>query len=127
LRAVLIAIVFVYICICLSAQSQPAPLSISPPKVDFGAQGVNSQAPAVTVTIRNESKSPVTIQEILCSGIDFGSQNNCAQRLQAGNECTILVSFRPAIAGDRIGILQITASDSPQSHFIPLTGIGTDQ
>jgi len=113
--------------VCGLAQTQPtAGLSISPTKIDFGQQVVNSQSQPVTITISNRSQAPVAIQEILSSGIDFRSQNNCAGQLAAESQCTILVSFKPVIVGDRTGILQITA-DSPKSHFIPLTGTGTDQ
>ena len=129
MRIALAAIALSYIiCICGFAQTQPAAgLSIRPTKVDFGQQVVNSQSQPVTITISNRSPVPVAIQEILSSGIDFPSQNNCAGQLAVESQCTILVSFKPVIVGDRTGILQITASDSPKSHFIPLTGTGTDQ
>jgi hypothetical protein len=98
-------------------------------KIDFGAQAINSQsAPiAIAITISNHAGVPVTLEEILSSGIDFSTQNNCAQQLAPRAECSIQISFKPAILGDRTGILQITASDSASSHFIPLTGKGIDQ
>ena len=129
MRLALVAIALSYmISIYGFAQTQPASsgLSINPTKVDFGRHAVNSQS-QVPVTLSNRSQAPVAIQEILSSGIDFRSQNNCAEQLAAESQCTILVSFKPVIVGDRIGILQITASDSPNSHFIPLGGIGNAQ
>ena len=130
MRLALVAIALSYmISICGFAQTQPASsgLSINPTKVDFGRHAVNSQGQPVTIILSNRSQAPVAIQEILSSGIDFRSQNNCAEQLAAESQCTILVSFKPVIVGDRIGILQITASDSPNSHFIPLGGIGNAQ
>lgn len=130
MRLALVAIALSYmISICGFAQTQPTStgLSINPTKVDFGRRAVNSQGQAVTVTLSNRSQAPVAIQEIISSGIDFRSQNNCGEQLTSGTQCTIQVSFKPAIVGDRTGILQITASDSPNSHFIPLGGIGNAQ
>ena len=131
MRSVPAAIVFslLVFCFCGLAQTPAAPpaLTITPDKIDFGQHAVNSQSTAVTVTISNPSQAPIVIQEILSSGIDFPSQKDCGQQLQAGAQCTVQISFKPVIVGDRTGILQITASDSPNSHFVPLAGIGSAQ
>jgi P pilus assembly chaperone PapD len=108
-------------------QAAAAGLIIAPTRIDFGAQEINSQSAPIAVTISNHASVPVTLEEILPSGIDFTTQNNCGQQLAPGAECSIQMSFKPAIPGDRTGILQITASDSASSHFIPLAGKGIDQ
>jgi hypothetical protein len=122
----ILALIYVFsICMCVSGQTQPAAtLSIVPTKVEFGKQAVGSQATSVTVTLANPTAAPIAIQEILASGIDFPSRNNCGKQLAAGAQCTVEISFKPLTTGDRAGILQITASDSPGSHFVPLTGTG---
>jgi len=102
-------------------------LAIAPMQIDFGSQAINSPSAPVTVTISNRSTVPITFEEILSSGIDFTAQNNCGKQLAPGAECSQRISFKPAIPGDRTGILQITASDSTSSHFIPLSGKGIDQ
>jgi hypothetical protein len=110
------------------AQTQAATgLIIAPTKIDFGSQTINSQSAPVAITISNHASVPVALEEILSSGIDFSTQNNCGQQLSPGAECSIQISFKPAIPGDRTGIVQITASDSASSHFIPLAGKGIDQ
>ena len=111
------------------AQTPAAPggLVIVPTMIDFGSLAVNSQSALIAITISNRATVPVTLEEILASGIDFSTQNNCGKQIAPGAECSIQISFRPAIPGDRTGILQITASDSPSSHFIPLTGKGIGQ
>jgi hypothetical protein len=110
------------------AQTQAASgLVIAPTRIDFGSQAINSQSAPIAITISNHAGVPVTLEEILSSGIDFSAQNSCTQQLLPGAECSVQISFKPAIMGDRIGILQITASDSTSSHFIPLTGKGIDQ
>jgi hypothetical protein len=108
-------------------QASAIALMIAPSRIDFGPQPMNSESRPVTITISNRASTPVTLEEILSSGIDFSSQNNCGKQLAPGTGCSIQISFKPAIAGDRTGILQITASDSASSHFIPLSGIGTGQ
>jgi archaellum component FlaF (FlaF/FlaG flagellin family) len=105
-------------------QSTQAQLIIAPNKLDFGRQPLNSQSQPVTITITNRGSTPITLEEILSSGIDFPSQNGCGKELAPGASCSIQISFRPAITGERTGILQITASDSPNSHFVPLSGTG---
>jgi Abnormal spindle-like microcephaly-assoc'd, ASPM-SPD-2-Hydin len=110
------------------AQTQAAAgLVIAPTRIDFGSQPINSQSAPMAITISNHASVPVTLEGILPSGIDFSTQNSCAKQLAAGAECSIQISFKPAVPGDRTGILQITASDSTSSHFIPLTGKGIDQ
>jgi hypothetical protein len=112
----------------LAQTERPAAgLTIAPSKIDFPPQMVNSQSAPIAITISNDSTVPITLEEILPSGIDFSAQNNCGKQLAPGGECSIQISFKPAIPGDRTGILQITASDSASSHFIPLTGKGIDQ
>jgi hypothetical protein len=102
----------------------PAGLVIAPTKIDFGSQAINSQSAPIVITISNHASVRVTLEEILSSGIDFLALNNCGKQLAPEAECSIQISFTPAIPGDRTGILQITASDSASSHFIPLSGIG---
>jgi Abnormal spindle-like microcephaly-assoc'd, ASPM-SPD-2-Hydin len=129
LRSTLTGIVLLIICLPPGlAQTQgTAGLVIAPTRIDFGSQAISSQSALIAITISNRASVPVTLEEILASGIDFSAQNNCGKQLAPGAECSIQISFKPAIPGDRTGILQITASDSANSHFVPLTGKGTNQ
>lgn len=126
MRNTLIAIILLWIPVLdgLAQAPVPAQLVIAPDKIDFGRQPMNSQSQPAAVTITNRSSTPITLEEILSSGIDFPSQNGCGKQLASGDSCSIQISFKPAITGDRTGILQITASDSPNSHFVPLSGTG---
>ena len=130
MRGALAGAVLIVICFphaLTQTQAAVAELLISPSRIDFGSQAINSQSTPVTITISNQLSFPVILEEILSSGIDFAAQNNCGKELAPGAECSIKISFKPVIPGDRTGILQITASDSASSHFIPLTGRGIDQ
>jgi hypothetical protein len=129
LRSAVIGIGIALFIICFphrlaQAQAAPAGLVIAPARIDFGSQAINSQSAPTAITVSNHASVPVTLEEVLSSGIDFLAQNNCAHQLAPEAECSIQISFKPAIPGDRTGILQITASDSASSHFIPLSGIG---
>lgn len=101
-----------------------AGLTITPGKLDFGQQDLNSASQAVTVTIRNPAISPVPIEEIIASGIDFISHSDCGNQLAPGAECAVQIQFKPAETGDRSGILEILAADSAKPYFVPLTGTG---
>ena len=130
MRSALIEIALFIICLphgLAQTQAAAAGLAIAPKKIDFGSQAINSQSAPIAITISNHASVTVTLEEILTSGIDFSAQNNCGKQLASQAECSIQISFRPAIPGDRTGILQITASDSASSHFIPLSGKGIDQ
>jgi len=106
------------------AQSPPNALVITPPNVSFGQQSVASQSAPVQITVRNASNSAIHFNQILSSGIDFESRNNCGSDLEAGAQCTVQVSFKPAISGERMGALEIAASDAGSPHYVPLLGTG---
>lgn len=107
-----------------AAQNPPDALSISPPKIAFGQQSVASQSAPVEITLRNGSNSAIHFTQIISSGIDFESRNNCGNDLPAGAQCTVQVTFKPAISGDRMGAIAIAASDSGSPHYVPLRGTG---
>lgn len=106
------------------AQIEPQALEISPPKVAFEKRLVASESAPVEITVRNASNSPIHFNQIISSGIDFESRNNCGQELGAGAECTVQVTFKPAISGERMGAIEIAASDSGSPHYVPLSGTG---
>jgi len=112
------------LCAFGAAQNQPDALVISPQKVAFGKQLVASESAPVEITVRNASNSAIHFNQIISSGIDFESRNNCGLELAAGAECTVRVSFKPAISGDRMGAIAIAASDSGSPHYVPLAGTG---
>ena len=106
------------------SQTPPMGLQISPGLVDFGEAQVNSVTPPRTITLTNPTRSNITMQQIITSGIDFSEKHDCGQMLVPGAQCTIQVSFKPAISGQRIGNLDVMGSDPASPHFIALTGSG---
>jgi len=107
-----------------ATQNPPDALVISPQNVQFGKQSVASASAPVQITVRNASSSPIHFDQIISSGIDFESRNNCGNELAAGAECTLQVTFKPAISGDRMGAIEVAASDSGSPHYVPLVGTG---
>jgi Transmembrane protein 131-like N-terminal len=106
------------------SQTTPAGLQISPSRVDFGENTVNSDGPAHTVTVSNPTKSNITMDQIITSGIDFSEKHDCGQSLAPSAQCTIQVFFTPVISGPRTGNLDIMGSDLASPHFVALTGTG---
>jgi hypothetical protein len=106
------------------SQTPPTGLQISPGSIDFGEAQVDSANPAQTITLSNPTQSNITMQQVITSGIDFSEKHDCGETLAPGAQCTIQVSFRPAIPGPRIGNLDVMGSDPASPHFIALNGIG---
>ena len=113
------------ICLALAARSQTSSLGlqVSPTTIDFGETAVQSDSPTRKITVSNPTQSVIMIEQILASGIDFAQKNDCAQRLAAGVQCTIQVSFTPAVPGPRMGSLEVMEANG-NPHFVALTGIG---
>jgi hypothetical protein len=109
-----------------AAQTQDSPdvLIVTPPKLEFGRQSVDSQSAPASIRVRNPSNTIIRFDQIISSGIDFASSNNCGQQLAAGSECTIQVRFKPAISGDRMGAIEVAAANSGSPHFVSLKGTG---
>ncbi len=106
------------------SQTTPPGLQVSAANIDFGEAAVDSESPAHTLTLTNSTKSNITMEQIIASGIDFSQKNDCGQTLAPGAQCTIQVFFKPAISGSRLGNLNVTGSDPSSPHFIALNGIG---
>ena len=108
----------------LTWPASAASLTIVPEKVDFGAEPVDSSGQSATVTLTNGTNSIIQLNDIISSGIDFRTTHDCHDALAPGARCSIQVLFKPVIPGDRIGLLEILASDSPTPYFVSLTGKG---
>ena len=102
--------------------------SVSPERLDFASQPLNTTSTAQNVTVSNTGKVPVTIQAIWVvnyAGNDFSASQACAGlTLSPGTSCRIPVSFHPSATGSLGGALWIetTAPGSPSE--IDLSGSG---
>src|SRR5689334_20851296 len=75
----------------------PSALTITPDHVDFGNQAVGSSSPPAKIALTNASTAAIGIRDITASGIDFSETSDCPQSLDAGKECTVTITFTPAI------------------------------
>lgn len=104
-------------------QDAPA-LALSPQKLNFGNQVLNSPSSAQTVTLMDAGSAPLGITSITASG-EFSQTNNCGTVVSAGGgTCTVQVTFTPTQPGSVTD--QITISDDAQGspQTVTVTGSG---
>ncbi|HEY5365921.1 MAG TPA: choice-of-anchor D domain-containing protein, partial [Casimicrobiaceae bacterium] len=102
----------------------------SPASADFGAIAVATQSNTVTFTIKNSgasgtinSASSSNNTEFLVSG---GSCLSAPPHAVAQNDsCTVLVDFKPSLAGSRSSTLTIVDNGTPNPLTVALTGTGS--
>jgi hypothetical protein len=99
-------------------------VTITPAKLEFDAQPVSTSGSLKVITLLNSGAAPMTITDVLTSGIDFSQSSHCGATLAPGASCTIEVGFKPAITGPRLGTLIIACSDPGSPHIFALGGIG---
>ena len=105
-------------------QNIPASLSVSPASLDFGAHALGSESEPQTITISNPGTATIPLQDVMLSGMDFSEKNDCGKTLAPGTSCTMQVSFKPVTAGQRVGNVDITGTDSGSPHFVAVVGTG---
>ncbi len=108
-----------------ASQTPPtATARIEPGALTFPAEAVGSQSPPQTITLTDSGNADLQITDILISGIDFAQANSCGDRLSPGASCSINVTCKPAILGQRLGTISIVTSDPGSPRLLPLTGTG---
>jgi len=105
---------------------QDGTVALSPPSLNFGAEGVGSSS-TKKVTLTNVGTTTLTISSIAITGTDaaeFAQGHTCGSSLSAGASCTTSVTFTPSRIGPAGASLTITdnALGSPQS--VGLSGTG---
>ncbi|HXM67926.1 MAG TPA: choice-of-anchor D domain-containing protein [Candidatus Acidoferrum sp.] len=100
---------------------------ITPTSVSFGSVTVGTISAAKTVTLKNVGTTAITITSVTIAGTDpgdFGQTNPCGSSLAAGASCTISVTFKPIVTGNRSATLKVTdnAAGSPQQVSSSGTG-----
>jgi hypothetical protein len=98
--------------------------AVGPTSVDFGQQATNTKSEPRAVILTNAGSDPMPVSHFVLDG-DFAATNECPNLLAAGQECTILVSFKPVEEGVRTG--QLTIADEAGTQRVVLRGTGTRQ
>jgi Bacterial Ig-like domain (group 2)/Abnormal spindle-like microcephaly-assoc'd, ASPM-SPD-2-Hydin/Galactose oxidase, central domain/Kelch motif len=121
-----IAIIFVG---CGGGSSQPVPppqvtATTSTTSMTFGSTIVGASSTSQSLTLTNNSETPLNISIISASG-PFSQSNNCPASLSANAFCTIVVIFSPTTTGTATGSINVidNASNSPQTVSLSGTGI----
>jgi hypothetical protein len=102
-------------------------VTLTPPSLGFGNQGVGTSSSAQPLTLTNSTASALTGISVSVTGTnaaDFTQGNNCGTSLAVNTSCTINVTFTPTGYGSRSATLNVTDSAGTQSSS--LTGTGTD-
>jgi hypothetical protein len=92
----------------------------------FGNQLVDTTSSEQTVKLANISGGPLTIASIAATG-DYLALSNCPSTLDAGQSCTIGVSFTPSVFGPDNGTLTVTDDNLGTNgtlQTVSLTGTG---
>lgn len=106
-----------------AATPQVGPL---PSTVSFGNQMLNTTSPAQTVTIDNIGSAALAISTIAVTGDFAKSGGTCinGSSVAAGSNCTILLTFKPAVLGARSGTVTVTDNAAGSPRSVSLTGTG---
>jgi hypothetical protein len=98
-------------------------IGIFPSTLTFGAQTVNTTAPAQLVSLTNTGVDVLNVTNITASG-DFAVVSNCGSVVAAGASCGVSVTFTPTAIGARTGALSFVDDASGSPHQVTLTGTG---
>ena len=98
--------------------------------VSFASSVVGSTPGTQSLTLTNNSQSPITLSGISIYGInvaDFTQTNNCPASLAAAATCTSQITFTPSAPGVRKAVISIANGSANSPLLIGLSGIGTTQ
>jgi HYDIN/CFA65/VesB-like, Ig-like domain/Cep192 domain 4 len=95
-------------------------LRISPASLTFKNQLINSTSDVQTATLTNSGSTSVTVSSIIPSGM-YNQTSDCAV-LNAGESCTIGVTFSPVVVGTTSGAITITSSAQADPQSLGLAG-----
>jgi hypothetical protein len=106
----------------LAALSGTIPLlKVNPSRVTFAASGG-----AQTITVTNSGAAPLTISNIILTGIntsDFTTSGMCSEvSLSPTQSCTLSVTFAPAAQGTRNAALLLVANAPGSPIIVQLSG-----
>ncbi|MCU1386216.1 MAG: hypothetical protein JWL71_4913 [Acidobacteria bacterium] len=100
-----------------------AGLALFPSSLTFGAQTLNTTAPAQLVSLTNTGVDVLNVTSITTAG-DFALVRNCGATVASGTSCGVSVSFTPTATGTRTGSLSFVDDASGSPQIVTLTGTG---
>lgn len=92
---------------------EPSPITVSPADHDFGAIDIGDQSEPRSFVIRNTGDTRVVLSGTISASGPFAvAPNECVRMYEAGDSCTIHVTFVPAEPGAASGVLDIAGRTS---------------
>jgi phospholipase C len=110
-------------------------LSIEPSSLTFASEPVRSVSAPQTITLTNESSTPLAISSIVATSINgkvteiisnqFVATNNCGSSLAAGDSCSVNVTFSPLATGSASGAVTLSDREADSPQTVSLSGTGS--
>jgi hypothetical protein len=108
------------------APDNVAGVALSPQKLDFGKQDINTTSAAQTVTLIDVGTVPLHVTSIT-PATDFAETDNCVGTIPAGGgRCTINVTFTPTSLQAVTEQISINDDATGSPHLLTLTGTGVN-
>jgi trimeric autotransporter adhesin len=120
------------LCCCGGGSSPPPPppnLQLSPASLSFGVEVVGTTSSPQVETLTNTGGSELVINGVAVTGTsatDFDEKDTCGSGLDAGESCSINVTFTPNRLGTLSASITITDDAMVGSQVLSLTGVGCD-
>jgi hypothetical protein len=124
LRAMALPSVILALLLPAAASAAGPELSISPGPVSFGKTTAGEESDAVAVEVQNVGDTGVSIEGSALEGEDnaaFKLGGSDCGWVEAGQHCTVSVSFAPGSAGEKNAVLAVRANEGPEAT-VALTG-----
>ena len=103
-------------------------IQLTPTNLNFGNQPVRTKSAPKRVTLSNKGSVAVSITSISLTGTDsgdFSETNTCGNKVAAGQECFITVTFTPVAKGKRTAEVSINDNGGGSPQTVALSGTGT--
>ncbi len=101
---------------------------LTPSSLSFGPLAVGLTSAVKTVTLKNVGTTALTITSIAVTGAEAGdfpkTATTCGSSLAASVSCTIGVTFKPTVTGNRSATLKVTDSAAGSPQQVSLSGTG---
>jgi hypothetical protein len=113
--------------VSLTGTGATSAASLSATSLSFGSETVGSTTAAQKVTLTNTGDAALSISSISLTGADtadFAQSNSCGSSVAAGSNCTISVTFKPAVAGALTAAVTLTDNASGGTQSVSLSGTG---
>lgn len=111
--------------ITLTGQGTAPGISLSPSTLNFGSVAVGSSSQlTVTVLLDAASDAPMTVNSVTVDG-DFAVTNNCTSPVSPGGQCSMSMTFAPALTGARSGVATITYTLGSATNQLEVALSGT--